>query len=415
MEYSERELITKSTISLTAYCFKKINADLLEKLESAHPGILNKKVSQIYGFTGYNDQHASLKSELEKMSGAYINGKYLYDKNRELASGKPIIKINKPYNHILFEYLGYDGVMAYVNDRIIDETEIVSQLELLQHKTISDNHYYVSYHFGEYKKIVKSQVTVRDNWKRIEYNYVYPQDDGSIKSFLYYGDIKKRADALHIQTRTYLDGKMVPSGENILYIGYGDPSKSKYILGVFSAFDINNKLIAVKTIHEKCVDKEEMLQKSVDLKIPGYIAQELRNQRIENEIHIPNDKLEISSKSPYYLTYEKAAGTYHFSFESEHVQAAELQLFIDPNSYKITSLIDGILINEDDLEILHNGSIMNISLRLSGLTPFLQLDIYVKTYYLYNGVKATEGKYSGIDFENRLVNGNVTISFDSCY
>ena len=409
---SEYSNTSGSSLQITAYCFKEILSSLLLKLSENHPGILKSKISQVYGFAGYDKDAPSLKSELGKLSGIFINGKYLYDKKRELSSGKPFIKLNKPYNHLIFEYLGYDNFVSFVNDKITDPVEKQKQLKYLHSNKEPQNHYYVSYHFGEYKEIVKSQVTVKDNWKRIEYNYVYPQDDGSFEYFLYFGDIKKRADALHIQTRTFLDGKMVPSGENILYIGYGDPGKSKYLLGVFSAFDINNKLIAVKTIHEKCASKEEMISQSTKKKIPGYIAQELRNQRIENDIHIPNDKLEISSKSPYYLTYEKIAGAYTFKFDSTEQNITELKILIDPNSYKISSLIPGILINHDEIQLLNNASIMNLSLNLSGLSPFLQLNIYVKTYYLNDNSKEAKGKFAGVDFENRLIVGDVALNFN---
>lgn len=408
---SENKLSSSSTLQVSAYCFNILMNCLLEKLELSHPGILKKNVGQVYGFAGYDELQASLKSELQKLTDSFINGKYLYDKKRELSSGKPFIKITKSYNYLLFEYLGYDDIYSFIDTMILDVNEKKKQLDLLNNSEKEQTHYYVSYHFGEYKEIVKSQVTVKDNWRRIEYNYIYPQDDGSFKDFLYYGDIKKRADALHIHTRTFLDGKMVPSGENILYIGYGDPAKSKYLLGVFSAFDINNKLIAVKTIHEKCLSLEEMQSRSLEKKTPAYIAQELRNQRLENDNHIPNDKLEISSKSPFYLTYEKIVGEYHFQFHSDNSKVTELKIKIDPNTFKITSLIPGILISSDDIQLVNNASILNLRLKLSGLSPFLQLEIFVKTYYLNDMTNKAKGKFSGIDFENRLVAGDCDINF----
>ncbi len=407
----ENTLSGSSTLQVSAFCFNVLMNCLLEKLEQTHPGILNKKVSQVYGFAGYDENQVSLKSELQKLTDSFINGKYLYDKKRELSSGKPFIKITKSYNYLLFEYLGYEDIYSFIETKILDVNEKQKQLDLLNRNEKEQNHYYVSYHFGEYKEIVKAQVTVKDNWKRIEYNYIYPQEDGSFKDFIYFGDIKKRADALHISTRTFLDGKMVPSGENILYIGYGDPAKSKYLLGVFSAFDINNKIIAAKFIHEKCRTLEEMQSRSLEKKTPGYIAQELRNQRLEIDNHIPNDKLEISSKSPFYLTYEKIVGDYHFQFDSEQSKVTELKIKIDPDTFKITSSIPGILISSDDIQLINNASILNLRLKLSGLSPFLQIEIFIKTYYLNDMTNKAKGKFSGIDFENRLVAGDCDINF----
>jgi len=398
-----------STLHLTAYCFEKLLDALHTKLESQHPGILKNSVSQVYGFGNFDESLPNLKTALQEVSGEFINGKYLYDKNRELISGKPLIKLNRPYKYLLFEYLGHSSIESFLESYIEVEEEKQKQLNVLNTSTNNQTHYYVSYYFGEYKEIVKAQVIVKDNWKSIEYKYIYHQNDGTINTFIYYGDVKKRADALHIQTRTFMDGKMVPSGENILYIGYGDPAKSKYILGVFSAFDINNRLIAVKCIYEKCVSEEEMNQRTTDRKIPGYIAQEIRNQRIENEIHIPNDKLEISANSPYYLTYEKITGDYTFTFESEGQQLSELKIRIDPDNYKISSLIPGVLIIKDNIELINNGSILKLNFNLSGLSSFLYLDIYVKTYSLIEQDKDANGKFSGVDFENRIVIGKVSI------
>jgi len=208
-----------------------------------------------------------------------------------------------------------------------------------------------------------------------------------------------------------MDGKMVDSGENILYIGYGDPSKSKFILGVFSAFDINNRLIAVKSIHEKCESKEEMELISKTKKVPGYIAQELRNKRIENDIHIPNDKLEISHLSPHYITYEKIAGKYRFSFSDLKSELSDLHISIHPDTYKITSLVEGVMINSDHFELIQNGSVLHFSFKMTGLASFIQLDIYVKTYYLHKEMDEVKGVFSGVDLENRLVSGEVMIVY----
>jgi len=384
---------------------------VLSKLDEKHPGILKQRVSQMYGFANFDEQAPSLKSELEKIAGSFVNGKYLYDKKREIELGKPIIKLNRPYNHLLFDYLGIADLEVFLELHIKDTEEYKKQLALLKNPQKSQNHYYVSYHFGEYKEIVKAQVVVKDNWKRIEFKYVYPQSDGTLETFEYFGDIKKRADALHINTRTYLDGKIVPAGENILYIGYGDPAKSKYILGVFSAFDINNRLIAVKSIIEKCSSLEELQKRSLEKKVPGYIVQEIRNERIENEIRIPNDKLEISNRSPYYLTYEKIAGNYTFSFNIKDHDLADLSISIDPNNYKISSLIPGVLINYDDIQLIQNGSILNFRFKMTGLSSFLQLDIYVKMYYLKEDTQEARGTFCGVDYENRLVSGETVIQF----
>lgn len=406
--------IQKASLDLTAYCFEKLEECIFDKLNQSHPGILNSGVSQLYGFGSFQTNLPSLKSVLQNHSGISINGKYFYEKKRELKSGKSIININRNYARALIGYLGYQSATAFIEDQIDNQAELQKQLDLINNSQKNETYYYVSYHYGEYKEIVKSQVTIKDNWKASEYKYLYPGEHGRIEEYIYYGNIKKRADALHVQTRTLMEGRMVLGGEDILYVGYGDPSKSKFILGVFSAFDINNRLIVGKRIYERCSTKEEMVQRSLDKKIPGYIAQEIRNERIENEIKIPDNKLEISDKGPYYSTYENLAGEYKFNFDNQD-SSSNLSFVIDPDTFKITSLDSSVLINRDTFELIQNGSVVHFSFKLTGLTPLLQIDIYIKTYYLKSEKGLFTGVYSGIDIENRLVQGETKIHFKATH
>lgn len=401
-----------SSLLLTAYCFKVLLAAILQQFESTYPDPGTSVITQLYGFGNYNSTLPNLKQELEQLTGGFINGKYLYDKNRELQSGKPIIKLNGFYKVVLFQYIGYKNVLAFTKKAIKDPQERKKQLELITTDTSSKTYYYVGYYFGEYKEIIKSQVLVLNDWKNIEYKYLYPQEEGSFKEFLYFGTVKKRADILHIRTRTLLDGKMVEGGENILYIGYGDPSRSTFILGVFSAFDINNRVIAGKLIQEKCASKEEMIQKSLERKIPAYIAQELRNVRIENDAIIPNHQLEISSKSPYSITYEKIPGNYHFKLYQQKKLLGNFAFSIDANTYKITPTTSGVLINKDHFELLQNGSVIHFSFQLMGIALFSKLELFFKTYYLNRGEQHIQGVFSGLDIENRLICGKVLMTYE---
>jgi len=289
-----RYLKENNTLLITAYCFNILLKAVLDHFIKTHNHPSSSKVTQLYGFGNYNSKQPNLKQELERLTGAFINGKQ----------------------------------------------EKAKQLELISSSQPEQTYYYVSYHFGEYK------------------------------------------DALHIRTKTLMDGRMVEGGESILYIGYGDPSRSAFILGVFSAFDINNRVIAGKTIHEKCASKEEMILKSRARKIPAYIAQEIRNVRIENDAIIPNDKLEISPNSPYSITYDKLPGQYNFNLLQKDKIIGDFSFQIDKDTFRITPLTSGVLINRDHFEILQNGSVIHFSFKLTGIALFSRLEVFFKTYYL---------------------------------
>ena len=398
-----------NTLLLTSYCFKILLDGVLAQFIKTHPSASNSNVAQLYGFGNYDQNRPNLKKEFEKLSGGFINGKYLYDKSRELQTGKPVLKLNGFYKFVLFQYIGYDDVQAFTDHVIEDPQEKAKQLVLISSSGAAKTDYYVSYHFGEYKEVVKAQVTVLNDWKNMEYKYLYPQKDGTFKEFNYYGTVRKRADALHIRTKTLIEGKMVEGGENILYIGYGDPSRSAFILGVYTALDINNRVIAGKIIHEKCNSKEEMVAKSITSKIPAFIAQEIRNVRIENDAVIPNDQLEISHKSPYSITYEKIPGKYQFILLHQEEVLGDFSFSINKDTYKVTPSTSGVLVNKDNFELIQNGSVIHFSFQITGIALFTRLEVFIKTYYLIKTEKEAKGVFSGLDIENRLVHGVVKV------
>lgn len=401
-----------NTLFVTAHCFRILLDLIFQKFKNNHNHAVTGKITQLYGFGNYNPNQPNLGSELEKLAGGFINGKYLYDKNRELQTGKPVLKLNGFYKFVLFQYVGYDDIIAFVKGEITDLEEEQKQLNLLQKSPIDQKYYYVSYHFGEYKEIVKCQVTVLNNWKNIEYKYLYPQKDGTFKTFLYHGTIKSRADILNVRTKTLIDGKMVDGGENILYVGHSEPGNSAFILGVFCAFDINNRVIAGKLIHEKCASKEEMIAKSRSRKIPPYIAQEIRNIRIENDVIVPNDALEISPKSPYSITYEKIPGNYRLEFMQNNKLLGNFEFHMDKDTFRISPKTSGILINKDNFELIQNGSTLHFSFQLTGIALFTRLEVFFKTYYLNRGETNIRGVYSGLDIENRLISGELKVFFE---
>jgi len=406
--------LDNTTLLVTNHSFtillEKILKQFKEKYKD-HAAVIGR-ITQLYGFGNYNTSLPSLGQELEQLAGGFINGKYLYDKQRELQRGKPVLKLNGYYKIVLFQYIGYEGIEDFTKRVITDTKEKDEQLKLI-HKTITEQtYYYVGYHFGEYKQVVKCQVIALNNWKNMQYTYLYPSQDGTFKTFQYYGIVKRRADILHIHTKTLMDGKMVDGGENILYIGYSDPGSSAFILGVFSAFDINNRVIAGKVIHEKCASKAEMINKSTSLKVPAYIAQELRNVRIENDSVIPNDVMEISPKSPYRITYEKIPGQYCFTLSQNDLIIGNFKFVIDPNTFKVTPMTSGVLIIKDNFELVQNGTVLHFSFQLTGIALFTRLEAFFKTYYLNKGVQEIRGVFSGLDIENRLISGELKVAFE---
>ena len=80
-----------SALLLTPEYFKIV-------LDKVHEAFINKhklnklpKALQLYGYGAFNDEKPSLKKDFEAIGSEFINGKYLYDKSRELEKGKSVI------------------------------------------------------------------------------------------------------------------------------------------------------------------------------------------------------------------------------------------------------------------------------------------------------------------------------------
>ena len=76
-------------------------------------------------------------------------------------------------------------------------------------------------------------------------------------------------------------------------------------------------------------------------------------------------------------------------------------------------LDENVYFERDNLELLNKGSVVYFSFDLTGVVAFDRLDMYFKTYYLKEGNLFQDGVYSGVDNENRLVSGEVRLSFEN--
>ena len=172
-----RKNVENNTLLVTGYCFKILLAMILKQFKEEHKenAAVIGRVTQLYGFGNYNANLPSLGQTLEKLTGEFINGKYLYDKQRELQMGKPVLKLNGYYKTVLFQYIGYEGIVDFTKKVIKEEQEKARQLALIQNDSLEQNFFYVCYYYGEFKEVVKYQVVVLNNWKNMQYTYLYPQ------------------------------------------------------------------------------------------------------------------------------------------------------------------------------------------------------------------------------------------------
>lgn len=401
-----------SSLSLTSDYFNLILNAILYKFKEKHKLTHLPKSSQLYGYGNYNETKPSLKEDFEEISTDFINGKYLYDKTREFHKGKPIIKLNKYYKELILTYLEIEDITSFIKENNTSDDEKEKQLLLVYDKNIDKTYYYVNYYFGEDGEILKGKTIISNNWKKISHTFLYPQEDGTVKEHYNFGNITRREDTIHIYTKTLLDGKFVEGESEIYYIGHNEPSYAKFLIGTYCTFDIYTNTVAGKTILEKCNSKEEMEEKCLTEIIPPYIALEIRNKRIVNKSIVPKTFLEISSDSPYASIYNLIPGNYKLTFLLNETTKEILKFSISTSNFQIVPLTSNVYFENDNFKLINKGSILHFSFKLVGIIALDSVEIYIKTYFLKEKSKNVRGVFSGLDNENRLINGNVLIEYN---
>jgi hypothetical protein len=240
---------------------------------------------------------------------------------------------------------------------------------------------------------------------------MYPLDDGTLREHYSLGTIKRQGDTVTIKTNTLSGDRYIEGASEVYYIGHKTPSSINYLIGTYCTFDIFTKTVAGRSILEKCESKEEMEEKSKSPYIPPFIAMEIRNKRIVNDKIVPRHELELSSNSPYASLYGKLPGTYELTFDFEEGFSEILKFKILPTNFQIITLTENVYIEKDRIELLNKGSVINFRFSFSGIIALERVNIYFKTYYLKNPKLKQDGVFSGIDNENRLVNGTLTIDY----
>lgn len=403
---------TKSdSLSLTIEYFKVLLTLVHETFKQKHAVKKLPKTFQLYGYGVYNEDKPNLKSDFEKIGDDFVNGKYLYDKSREIFKDKQIIKLNEYYKSVLLLYIGYEDFDQFLKDHPLSELEIEKQLSLNGKTKQNETHYYLNYYFGEDDVIIKGRTVISNNWKKIQHTFLYPLEDGTFKEHYSNGNVILKGDTLCINSKTLSGEKYIDGASEIYYIGHKSPSSIKYLVGTYCTFDIYTNTVAGRSILEKCESKEEMEEKSKNPNIPAYIALEVRNKRIINNSTIPKNSLELSKLSPFSSIYSKIPGIYEITFNFTNDFSEVLKFEIVETNYKINTLTENVYIEKDRIELLNKGSILNFRFNFSGIIALERANIYFKTYYLKDGREIQKGVFSGIDNENRLVNGTLMLKY----
>ncbi|WP_282122448.1 hypothetical protein [Algibacter mikhailovii] len=400
-----------SSLILTADYFNVLLNSVHETFMLKHNIVKLPKAFQLYGYGAFDDDMPSLKHDFEAIGSEFINGKYLYDKSRELEKGKHTIKLNQYYKDIILLYLGYEDIKMFLDENKLSSPEYEKQYDLIYKDNDDLTYYYLNYYFGEDNTILKGQTIISNNWKKIQHIFMYPLEDGTFREHYSNGSIKRQGDTITIKTNTLSGDRYIDGASEIYYIGHKSLSDINYLIGTYCTFDIFTNTVAGRSILEKCDSKKIMEDNSKTDVIPPYIALEIRNKRIVNHSFVPRNALELSNNSPYASLYGQLPGTYTLTFSFDDGFKDTLKFKISHTDYQIITLTENVYIEKDRFELLNKGSVVNFRFSFSGIIALDRVNIYFKTYYLKNKSGTQEGVFSGIDNENRLVNGSLVVNY----
>jgi len=401
-------VLISEQLALTKYCFDKLLIAIINTFKKKHQ-IEIIKDSQLFGFGNYDMTKPNLKSEFESITKNYINGKYLYNKNRELKQGGPLIKINREYKYAFFNYLGYNSIEAFLENEVLDEMELEKQLCLIQTVHTNEEYYYCAYYFGEDQKMTKGKLIIYNNWSNIELRFVY-FDEKDVKSeHIFYGVIKMSEDFMFIHTKYIVNNTKREGASFIFFTGKSTPSERNYLIGTYSGFDKYNRAIAGKMILKKFEDKKAMESEFATRQVNSLFTQELRRERIIVESYVPNTSAKISNKSPYASLFSNLSGNYLFTFYSNKDELYLLELSIDSHNYNILSNDPNLIIENDIVKLINRGQNVYLDFEVLGVSYLQKVSTYIKMYNLMNPQNEVFGVFSGIDVNNNPINGNVKI------
>jgi len=401
---------SSETLLLTNNVFNTLLISILSHFKTTHEINGSYKDSQFYGFGNYDNQKPNLKNDLELVLGGYVNGKYLYNKHRDAASGMPVIKISREYKFLFFSYLGYENIVDFIASDVFTTQQRSNQLELLTKSNTLKNYYYVCYYYGEDNRMTKGKVVIYNEWKTIEMMYVYENEDekGDKDVYTFHGTITQGENFAYFDTKYYLGNKKSQGAKFIFFIGKSSPNERHYLIGTFSGVDKYDRAIAGKMILKKYNSKTEIEEEVNNKSFDPIICQELNKKRLIVESSLRKNPLLFSKKSPFAQVLMKTPGDYLFEFNVAE-NKYELKLKIEKNHYNIISQNDSIMIEDDSISILNKGQILNFDFSISGMFHLQKVSFYIYAIDFTENKKEVKGNFNGVDIHNNIVSGNVII------
>ncbi|MDE0471416.1 MAG: hypothetical protein OXH57_05700 [Ekhidna sp.] len=359
---------------------------------------------QLYGFDNMDDNKPNLRDYIRIKTGLHINGKYLYNKVREWNSNK-IIKLTREYVYVYFNCIGFKGITEFLDYYEFDSSVRNEQLKLIGINPFTDidNEYYVGYYYGEDREVIKTKLSIYNQYKNVDWTLIYWEDEDTPSLYTYKGVVIEAKDTI-----TFYFSKDFATTERdaLISVFFGNRNivNKPFLLGTYSGFDRSDHPVAGKIIFEKVLTEEEQEEQAHSKEIDIIIRNEITNQRLVVNSTLPQNKFELSEESLTANKIENYAHSYiGCILNSNNHLATNVYLKIEKDSNKASLKIFDSKTHFGFFKILHAREILyglfDDPGNRSRLILIIDSSFYNEKYLL--------GTYSGVGPNNRPIVGRI--------
>jgi len=357
-------------------------------------------VFQLYGFGNYDDRQPNLKNFIIEKTGKWINGKYLYNKTKDIDKGhSKHIKVRREYLSLLINSAGYKNYEDYLKNspHISSEIRITEETNYYSDIVADETLYYVGYYVEDRQYYIKSKFTIY-KMKTASWEILYWEKEFEPSFYTYFGKCVSTAES----ALSFYFNKENSSLNKECFVNlfYGNNMKIKpVLLGAYCGFSRNNNPVIGKIVFEQVDTLELQNEKVRDKEINPNFHYYLHSQRIEVEGVLPQKVSDLSDSLSRLKIVKFLIGDYvGFYLDNNNYlipvsfqvlnKLGELKLKINNNNFK------GIgRISNTENHLISEFTEKNISYsQFSIQIKPLERDLFCANMLVYVGADVLNGK-----------------------
>ncbi|MBC6400373.1 MAG: hypothetical protein GDA42_00350 [Ekhidna sp.] len=315
---------------------------------------------QLYGFDLYDESSPNIKTYIHEKTGIHINGKYLYNKQRDYCKGKKEITFTNPYTYVYFKALGYENLLEFLNNINLNDEDFLAQQRLsgVGMKNELPDEYYVGYYYGEDYEIIKTKLTIYNNYQNVDWTLVYWENEEEPSQYVYRGIVAE----LRGTTTFYFAKEDAYTDRNVMisvFMGNKHIVNRPFIMGVYSGFDRNNCPVGGRIIFERYPSEKEQEASALSRDVDITIGNEVVNERIRVDPILPQTKSELSKESKDAVNLLRYEGRYEgYLIDPRNGDLKKAHMTIRKNSNHASLIFTDRKIYSGYFKLFGNGSVL---------------------------------------------------------